>query len=367
MTSAGQSDRTPSIAEPSVRVMIVEDSPTERYLLCKMFERSPDFVVAGLASNGLEALDILPDARPDIICSDYHMPVMDGLEFILKARKISDCPIVVLSIAVQSHQRDNIFKLLSAGAVAVVAKPTGDPSGISPQEGLKLLDTIREIVKANVPRNREVSSPPTGNSRAEPQISATSVPELRRVALVAIGASTGGPQILSRIFSQLPRHFPVPIVCVQHISTGFLEGMINWLQHSCKLPVEIATSGAEPRAGHIYFAPDGSDLTIDTTGRFSLQPGESASLHCPAIDALFRSVSKKYQSRAVGILLSGMGRDGAAGLKVMRDDGAATIVQNESTSIIFGMPAAAISLGAAGFVLSTDDIARAIAQIRRTA
>ena len=156
----------------------------------------------------------------------------------------------------------------------------------------------------------------------------------------------------------------MPIVCVQHISSGFLEGMVNWLQPQCKLVIEIAESGKAPQPGHIYFAPDGSNLTLDAHRRFLLDAGQSPSLHCPGIDPLFVSVAQHYGPRALGILLSGMGRDGAAGLKALRDKGATTIAQDEATSVIFGMPGAAIALGAAQCVLSTDEIAWMLSQSR---
>ena len=352
---------------PRVRVLLVEDSPTELYLLRKLFEKAPDLQIVGEAHNGLEALELLKTVNPDIVCTDYHMPVMDGLEFILRATKISTCPIMVLSVAVQAHQKDNIFKLLAAGALTVLAKPAGTTAGITEDEGQQLFETIRALARSGAQRTRLThvasGSATTGGARIGP--SASSLPELRGAALVAIGASTGGPQILTKIFAQLPASCPVPIICVQHISAGFLAGMVSWLQHECKLAVEIAEHKAIARPGRIYFAPDGMDLTMQAGGRFLLKPGESSHAHCPSINPLFVSVAEEYGARGVGILLSGMGRDGASGLKAMRDAGATTIAQNEATSVIFGMPAAAIALGAAGYTLSTDEIALAISRIKK--
>jgi two-component system chemotaxis response regulator CheB len=367
MKNRSDSMSPPDDAKRRVRVMLVEDSATELYLLRKLFELAPDLEIVGEARNGLEALELLPAARPDIVCTDYHMPKMDGLEFILRAKAITDCPIMVLSVAVQAHHKDNIFKLLAAGAVAVVAKPAGTTSGITPDEGRHLFETIREIARARPlqpPAARETRGQSATHPIARVSQAGTSVPDLKGVALVAIGASTGGPQILSTIFSKLPASCRVPIVCVQHISCGFLEGMVSWLQPQCKLVIEIAENGKTPQPGHIYFAPDGRNLTIDAHRRFSLDAGPSPSLHCPGIDPLFISVAQHYGPSALGILLSGMGRDGAAGLKTLRDKGAATIAQDKATSVIFGMPGAAIALGAAQCVLSTDQIARMFARSR---
>jgi len=176
------------------------------------------------------------------------------------------------------------------------------------------------------------------------------------VELVALGASTGGPQILQRILSQLPDQLGAPLVCVQHISEGFLEGMVSWLSACCKLKVEVARTGTKPQPGHVYFAPDGHHLVLNDRGCFGLSPCGTQDLHCPSVDTLLTSVAKVYGGAALGILLSGMGRDGAQGLKAMREAGATTIAQDKNTSVIFGMPAAAIALGAAKYILPTDDI-----------
>ena len=354
-------------AGPRVRVLLVEDSATELYLLRKLFELAPDLQIVGEARNGQEALELLEKVRPDLVCTDYHMPVMDGMEFILRARKISTCPIMVLSVAVQAHQKDNIFRLLAAGALTVLAKPAGTAAGITRDEGHQLFETIRALArsaKQSGPRAPgETPSAASGIARIAPAVSST--PDLSGAALVAIGASTGGPQILAKIFAQLPAALPVPVVCVQHISAGFLPGLVNWLQHECKLAVEIAEHKGIAQPGRIYFAPDGMDLTMGAGARFILEAGNATRAHCPGIDPLFASVAREYGVKGVGILLSGMGRDGASGLKAMRDAGATTIAQNEATSVIFGMPGAAIALGAARHILSTDEIALAMSAMKK--
>lgn len=342
-----------NISPRRIRVMLVEDSATELYLLQKVFALAPDMEVVACARNGREALDLLPQVRPDVVCTDYQMPVMNGLEFIIKAMKQYPCAIVVLSVAVQSFQKDNIFKLLSAGAVDVLAKPLGHAGGLSEQEGRQLLDKIHAIAQSPALRLRLATATPGATPSARVMLPSGRA----RVGMVAIGASTGGPQILQRIFSQLPRQFAAPLVCVQHISEGFLDGMIGWLQSSCALKMGVAQQGMTPQAGHVYFAPHGHHLALNTHQRFKYVARTALDLHCPRVDDLMQSVATAYGESALGVLLSGMGRDGALGLKAMRDAGAPTIAQDEATSVIFGMPAAAIALGAAKYVLSTDDIA----------
>lgn len=344
-----------------VRVMLVEDSPTELYLLQKVFALAPDMEVVASARNGREALDMLPQVRPDVVCTDYQMPVMNGLEFIIKAMKEYPCAIVVLSVAVQSFQKDNIFKLLSAGAIDVLAKPLGQAGVIGEQEGYRLLDKIRGIAQSPTLRRR-LAMPESGAKPASPAVFSS---DGDHVALVALGASTGGPQILQSILKQLPRQYTIPLVCVQHISEGFLDGMLGWLQSSCKLKLEVAQMGATPQAGHCYFAPHGHHLVLDARQRFQFSARRGQDLHCPCVDVLMQSVAKVYGLSALGVLLSGMGNDGAIGLRAMRDAGATTIAQDEETSVIFGMPAAAIQLGAATHVLPTEDIAAMMIQLGR--
>ena len=335
-----------------LRIMLVDDSATELYLLRKVFALAPDMEVVATATNGREALDLLPQVQPDVVCTDYHMPVMDGLEFIIRAMREQPCTILVMSVAVQSFQKENIFKLLSAGAVDVLAKPVGQAGGIGEAEGRQLLEKVRAI--AQVPSLRRRLARPAPVAAAAPGQGPASV--AGRVELIALGASTGGPQVLQLILNQLPARFEVPLVCVQHISEGFLAGMIHWLGSSARLKIELAQMGLSPLPGHVYFAPDGHHLSLDQQRRFVLAPCVGQEVHCPGVDALFQSVARVYGPSALGVLLTGMGRDGALGLKAMRDAGALTIAQDQQTSVIFGMPAAAIALGAAKYVLPPEGI-----------
>ncbi len=343
-----------------IRVMLVEDSATELYLLQKMFSGAPDIEVIATARNGREALELLPSVQPDIVCTDYHMPVMDGLEFIIRAMKEHPCAILVLSARVQPTQKDNIVRLLSAGALDVLAKPLGTTDGIGHKEGALLLDAIRGIARSPALTGKLTRPTPARLNAVGPTVVTRSV---KQVKLVALGASTGGPQILQRILSQLPGDYAAPIVCIQHISEGFLDGMISWMQSSCKVRLELAQAGVTPRAGHVYFAPDGHHLTLNAYGRFTFGERLNPDVHCPSIDQLFKSVAKNCGASTVGVLLSGMGHDGAKGLKSMFDAGATTIAQDEATSIIFGMPGTAIELGAAKNVLPTDEIAAMLVRL----
>ncbi|WP_295453414.1 chemotaxis protein CheB [uncultured Thiodictyon sp.] len=347
-----------------IRLLLVEDSATELYMLKRLLSAAPDMEVVGTAADGRAALTLLPQLRPDLVITDYHMPVMDGMEFILKAMQQHPCVILVLSVAVQSFHKDNIFRLLSAGALDVLAKPLGHDGGIGGREAQELLDKIRAIAQApSMSRRLAVAAPAVRPTPADTPVIPS--PLRKRIELIALGASTGGPQVLNRILELLPKTFPVPLVCVQHISQGFLDGMLSWLQTQSALKLELARPGEVPRPGTVYFAPEGRHLLLDANRRFSVASCTAADVHCPQVDRLLTSVARHYGAAALGVLLSGMGRDGAVGLKAMRDAGAPTIAQDAATSVIFGMPAVAIELGAAQYVLPTDEIAAMLSRFAR--
>ncbi|CAM3728566.1 chemotaxis protein CheB [Polynucleobacter arcticus] len=332
-----------------IRVMLVEDSPLQLHIIKSVLNADPRIVVIGTATNGAEALLLLPKLKPDVICTDYHMPVMDGLEFIQKAVKIFPCPILVLSISVQPDQVDNIFKLLSAGALDVMFKPRATGGVIGQEDGLKLVDKICILNGVKYINKRPSKALPVRDAKCF-------VPRIVPTRVVVIGASTGGPQAFEKIFLNLKRDFSVPIVCVQHISLGFINGMITWLRGISNLTFEVAKAGGMPMPGHVYFPPERMHLTFAHDGSFVLTEPIAGEIYCPSIDQLLLSAAKIYGSSSVGVLLSGMGRDGAQGMKAIFDEGGDTIAQDEESCVIFGMPAAAIELGVVCEVLSATDI-----------
>lgn len=334
-----------------VRVLIVEDSLLQLHIIKSVLDADDGIDVVGTAVNGAEALKLLLTIRPDVICTDYHMPVMDGLEFIKRALEIYPCPILVLSISVQPHQVDNIFKLLSAGAIDVMAKPKTTGGVISKEDGKKLIEKIQILSGVKYIR-------PNHNHQSKPELAdACLVPRLVRPKAILIGASTGGPQALEAILPNLHRQFPIPIICVQHISNGFLEGMLEWLSSITYLSVEIAQLGDIPKPGHLYFPPEGRHLVVESDGRFNLLMPTAEEIYCPSINRLFNSAAQAYAPDVVALLLSGMGEDGVAGINAVYKAGGMTLAQDEGSSIIFGMPAAAILSGSICKVLHSSDIA----------
>jgi two-component system chemotaxis response regulator CheB len=340
-----------------IKVMLVDDSGLALTILQKILEAAPDIVVVGTAGNGKEALALLPDLNPDVICTDLHMPVMDGLAFTKAVMADFPRPILVLSVSVQSSDSANIFNLIQEGAVDTIAKPRYGLTDISELDSQELINKIRILAGVHVIK-RPPKSTPIPDSAITPAA-------LRTVdaQIVGIGASTGGPQALLRILTSLPAEYPLPVVCVQHISEGFSSGLVEWLARECKVTVQFAETGITPEPGHVYFAPDNRQLRIDAQRRFVCTAEPSYGGHRPAICVTLQSLALYFGRHAAGILLTGMGRDGVEGLQAIKSAGGLTIAQDEASSIVFGMPKAAIEAQAAGLVLPLSDIAGALLQL----
>lgn len=342
-----------------IRVLLVDDSKIALAVLKKILSHSPEIEIAGTAENGAEALKAVLSLKPDVICSDYQMPVMDGLEFTRQVMRICPTPILILSIAVQSSQQDNVFKLLDAGAVDILPKPCLDSDLNNPALGQALIAKIRLLsgVRVFTRKSPAASRPPV---QPLPAVKIASPPH--KNTLIVIGASTGGPQALENILSKLPKHFPFTIICVQHISKGFLDSFVGWMNAKSKLPVSVAKQDELPQKGRIYFAPDNGNLILNSKGGFEIIQ-ENEKLFFPSIDATFFSISKQLAPQTIAILLTGMGSDGAKGLKAISEAGGLTVAQDEASCTIFGMPKVAIELGAAKKILSLDAIAQLLCNL----
>ncbi|MBF0178387.1 MAG: chemotaxis-specific protein-glutamate methyltransferase CheB [Magnetococcales bacterium] len=341
-----------------ISVLLVDDSPIAVLVLKKMLAGFPDIEVLGAASNGEEALEMIPRLRPQVICTDLHMPKMDGLRFTREVMRLHPLPILVISVSVHQTQDDhNIFELLDAGAIDVFPKPRGGLEGYSRELALELANKIR-VLSGVIPIRRHQRVKPRDTLAPLSVVAPPSQPRPPR--LVVIGASTGGPMALLTILSELPRDFPLPVVCIQHISKGFLEEMVSWLNGNISMPVRIAASGETLNAGHVYFPMEEAHLTFHPAGRCQIGSCGLEELHCPSIDVVFESAASAFREAVVGVLLTGMGRDGAHGMRAIVDAGGDTIAQDEASCVIFGMPAQAIALGGAREVLPLTRIASAL-------
>ncbi len=344
------------MSQKPIRVLLVDDSPLALVVLRRMLATSPDIEVVGAAANGREALVLIPLLQPTLICTDYHMPEMNGLELTQQVMARFPRPILVVSSAVGEADTDRVFALLEAGAVDVFPKPRGglEMDALAAEQFVKKVKIVAGVwVLGRSPKEPGVRNPAPA-PRLAPACGA------RAPRIVAIGASTGGPPALQTILSHLPGHFPLPILCVQHISIGFLSGLVSWLATSCQVKVLIARTDEIPQPGCVYFPPENNHLLIDRKGR--LQPSNDPLFggHRPSVTVTFRSVAEYYGDTAIGVLLTGMGRDGGEGMQSLAQVGALTIAQDEASCVVFGMPKDAVERGAARAVLPIGDIARAL-------
>jgi two-component system chemotaxis response regulator CheB len=340
------------------KVVLVEDSPVALEILQRLLNSSPDVDVVGTARNGVEGLEVITKTKPDVICTDFMMENMDGLEMTQRVMADDPRPILVISNFVQKKDVDNVFRLLQAGAADVFPKPSTD----SPTDYEKLKSAL--VTKIKVLSNMKVTQKRPGQPHsAKPMTSGafsgnqplmTNVSS--RVKVITIGASTGALPAIQKIVCQLPANFPLPIICTVHVSTGVLSGLVNWLSGECPLRVKIAEVGESPAPGTVYFAPEKNDLELDDRGKFIYSDCPETNKHCPSITATFQSIARFYGKATAGVLLTGLGRDGAEGLQAIAQAGGITLAQDDKGGT-FGMVKEAIGLNAVQHVLGIEKIA----------
>lgn len=367
-------------ATHAIRLLIVDRSPAARERLRQVFDKAADISVVEEASSADRALKALEAASPTVVLVDCDLPKPGSFAVVKEMMRLYPVPVVMLSKQPKEAAPDVEAQALATGAVAFAVWAPGERG--KGDDGL--VRTVRAMSEVKVVRRREgrltTSAPvieppsapacPVATSRAEATASRTGGtttrhteaagarldPPTARIEIVAIGASTGGPPVLQSILGGLRRPFPVPIVLVQHLSRGFQKSLAAWLQDSTGMRICIGEHCMPLAPGVVYLAPDDRHMTIDASGRLLLNddPPENASR--PSVSVLFRSVAQRYGAKSIGILLTGMGRDGAKELRQMRDWGAVTIAQDEETSVVHGMPGEAIKLKGARYILPPERI-----------
>lgn len=346
-----------------LRVVVVEDSPVVREFLVHILSADPEIQVVGTASDGEEALEAVQRWKPDLVTMDIHMPKMNGLDATRRIMQTHPLPIVIVTGSSNAREVATAFHAMEAGALAVVERPTGLGHPEHECTAAELIRTVKLMAEVKVvrrwARTRPRAATPTAPLPAE--VAARGVPA--EVNIVAIGASTGGPLALQTILFGLSKDFGVPVVIVQHIAPGFTQGFVDWLAQTCSLSIHMAGHDQPILPGHVYVAPDGSQMKVVRGGRIWLTKEQPENGLRPSVSCLFRSVADIYGSRAIGVLLTGMGKDGAAELKLMKEKGAITIAQDKESSIVHGMPGEAIQLEAATYVLPPDHIADTITSL----
>jgi two-component system, chemotaxis family, protein-glutamate methylesterase/glutaminase len=343
-----------------IRVLVAEDSPAAKALLVHVLESEADISVIATAADGREAVALVQSTRPDVVTMDIHMPRMGGLEATRTIISRTPVPIVIISASMDPSQVEDAFVALGCGALSLCEKPKGMDHPDFSKLAKRIVQSVRLAAGITVrPRAGLRPAVETGTAPALADAPDPTVPP----RLVVIGASTGGPPVLRTILSELGGGFPVPVLIVQHIAAGFEGGLVAWLANTCRLDVVLAADGVRALPGCAYVACEGRHMEVERTGTIRLRQGESVNGVCPSVSVLFRSAADSFGSSTVGILLTGMGCDGARELKVLKDAGALTIAQDRGSSVTYGMPGEAIRLGAARQVLRPEEIARFLGRL----
>lgn len=350
--------------------MIIEDSGVVRQFLEHLISQDPRLEVAGSAGSAEEALRILDRASPDVISMDIRLPGMNGFEATRRIMADRPTPIVVVSASVESEDLQITMNALKAGALSVVEKPVGctheDYESLAERlcTQLAIMSQVK-VVRQRMPRHPRPAEAPERTAAACPAMPAGGpgpewMPGVYR--WLGIAASTGGPNALLEILNGLGPRFPLPILLVQHMSAPFLEGFASWLSSMCPFQAAIARDGECPAGGRIHLAPEDRHLRLDA-GLLRLGRSEPVCAQRPSATVLFQSMARFDASRSLGVVLTGMGEDGAEGLLELRRAGGYTITEDESTAVVYGMPAAAARLGAACESLPLPEIAPRILQL----
>ena len=346
-----------------IKVLIAEDSRVAQELLTHILTSDPAIQVVGVANDGAEALEAVKAKRPDIVTMDIHMPKVDGFEATRAIMETMPTPIVMVSASTSVTEVASTFRALEAGALAVVLRPPGIEHPEHAAAARELIQTVKLMSEIKVVRRiRHVTKehapapPPVPVRKAAPCLQ-----------LIAIGASTGGPPALHKILSNLPRDLSVPVLIVQHIAVGFVGGFVEWLADVSRFPVHVAQHGEQPLPGHAYVAPEDFHMGVQSGLRIALADRAPENGLRPSVAYLFRSVAQVLGPCAVGVLLTGMGRDGAEELRALKDMGAVTFAQDEASSVVHGMPGEAIKLNAATHILPPEGIAAMLTNLTRKA
>jgi two-component system, chemotaxis family, protein-glutamate methylesterase/glutaminase len=346
------------------QVLVVDDSPLCRQLIIDAITTDPDIEVVGQAEDGEQAIKKVAELKPQVVTMDVDMPVLDGLSACERIMSETPTPILVLTADPRNQAPELTHRALAAGALALQVKPALDagPEAWNLAREVKLLATvkvIRHLRGVKKPNAGAFVAAPAAASAPEPAMSASPV------GLVVLASSTGGPQVVHKLVSDLPADFPAPVVVVQHINAAFADSLVGWLGTSAKLKVRAAKDGDLLTPGTVLIAPSGFHLTIPSRGRVAVQPGEPRDGHLPSATLLLESAAKSYGKRTVGVILTGMGNDGVDGMAAIRAAGGKTIAQSQESCVVFGMPGAAIGRGVVDYIVHGDDVGKALLRLAR--
>lgn len=338
-----------------INVLVVEDSPVIKELIVNAIDREKDLKVIGVAVNGIEAVDMVAKLKPDVITMDVNLPEMNGLDATKRIMETNPVPIIICSANFDPKDMQDTFSALSAGAAAVAEKPHSYGTKTFDVLASRLVNNIRLLSTIKVFKRTPVKVAPI-DSLITRSLSKDDYIFNKKIRIIAIGASTGGPVVLEKILSHLPANFAIPIIAVQHISPGFTQGFCDWLAATAKVNVKLANDGEMIQPGTCYIAPDNYHCIVEKNMTISLLTTPSEHSAKPSVSVLFRSIAQNIGEKSIGILLTGMGKDGALELKLMKESGATTIIQDAESSIVYGMPGEALKIKAQSYIFTPEKI-----------
>jgi two-component system chemotaxis response regulator CheB len=335
-------------------VLVVDDSSICQEMIRHALELDPELEVLGVCSDGESAVREAKRLQPAVITMDIEMPGMNGLSAVEQIMAEAPTPILMLTGEPRHQTREAIGRALELGALALQVKPAldSDPANWRLAREVKLLASVAVIRHVRGRHRPQSWSPPSLGS-------------VTPVHLIAIGSSTGGPQVIHRLLAELPKDFPAPIAIVQHINPSFAESLAQWLDAASPLTVRLAKEGDRFLPGEVLIAPPEQHLTVNQRGRVSLKGGGPRDGHIPSASALLESAGLFYGPGTVGVVLTGMGSDGAEGLATVKRQGGRTLAQSKESCVVFGMPAAAIALGCVDHVISAEELSNTLMRLAK--
>lgn len=338
-----------------IKVLVVDDSSLVRKVITDILEKDPEITVVGTANNGKTAIFRNEELDPDVITMDIEMPILDGLASLKQIMSTNPKPVIMMSVLTQ-HGAEATIRALELGAVDFIPKPSSLVSMTVEEIGDQLIKKIKSVSRSRFNIKTFEEKKLVSVARHEP------LPPLKSASdkIVAIGTSTGGPSALISVFNKFPEKFPSPVLVVQHMPEGFTAAFSKRLNDSSNLEVKEAEDGDDVLPGHGYVAPGHSHMEIvEHGGKFKIKvfKSEKVSGHMPSIDVLFRSFARHVREKSVGVIMTGMGKDGSEGLLKIKETGGYTIAQNEETSVVYGMNRVSVEIGAVKEIVSLSEIA----------
>ncbi|MBF0451618.1 MAG: chemotaxis-specific protein-glutamate methyltransferase CheB [Candidatus Magnetomorum sp.] len=326
-----------------VRLLVVDDCSIFRHLIRSFAEMKGDITVVGEAVNGLDAIDMVNQLSPDILTMDIEMPIMGGMEAIEHIMAKHPLPILVVT---SRDDSETAYQAISKGALEVLPKSSISSNTYSSfADKLKLLSQVKVISHIRSKKKSLDSSSLNACQAVN-----------KAVEIIGIASSTGGPKALAQLLSELPKTFPAPIVIAQHLSDGFMAGLVKWLDRVSQLTVKQGEHGETLKPGYVYLSATEQHMVVTKAKKIDYNDRLSGDIYLPSCDQLLQSMAYVYRSRCIGMILTGMGHDGLKGARMIKEQGGFTIAQDEQSSVVFGMPHVVINAGAADKILALDEM-----------